>query len=393
MTISVGIRGCGVAGLSLARALLTHIPDARIHLFDRRERLPHPERTFCYFDDGTIDYGVPKSATWNSVSFASKNFRRTVECHEAPYSLVRGDDFFSTRLDELERRGVTFSWGCPSVKIGANCISVDSRHEEFDLVFDAAYSPSEHTAQLWQSFAGYWVESPSDIFDPTEALLMELGPSAKHSPVTFIYLLPLSNRHALIEHTSFSATPRPCDEHLSACERWIAHRGYRDLSILSREHGSIPMGLRSPLRQQSDNLNVGSIAGAIRASTGYAFTSIHHQVETVAAKVAQQKNNGICHQARQYHSFPAWIRWGDRLFLHALSNAPSKGGIMMEGLLRGAPDRALIKFLAGTASLSESLTVMRHVPPLSMLKALCLRENGALEGSACEHRQKQSEYR
>lgn len=390
MTISVGIRGCGVAGLSLARALINRIPDARIHLFDRREKLPHPARTFCYFDDGTVDYGVPKSATWSSVSFASETFRRSIECRETPYTLVRGDDFFSTRLNELERRGVIFSWGCPSVEICGNRIVVDSRETDFDLVVDAAFNSNEHTATLWQSFAGYWVESPSDLFNPTEAHLMELGPGASHSPVTFIYSLPLSPRHALIEHTSFSTTPRPLDEHLSACDRWISQRGYRGLTIQSREHGAIPMGLRVPSPQQPLSPHVGSIAGAIRASTGYAFTSIHHQVEAMAAEIARQSARGICRAAHRHTPFPAWIRWGDRLFLHALSNAPSKGALMMQGLLQGAPDRALIRFLAGTASLIESITVMRHAPPFTMLQALCFGEHGTHESSATERRERPS---
>jgi hypothetical protein len=42
----------------------------------------------------------------------------------------------------------------------------------------------------------------------------------------------------------------------------------------------------------------------------------------------------------------------------------------MTELLRNAPEGALIPFLAGTASLSEALQVMRKVPKWDMLKAL-----------------------
>ncbi len=47
--LTIGIRGAGLSGLSVARELITREPNAKITLFDTRPRLPHLSRTFCFF--------------------------------------------------------------------------------------------------------------------------------------------------------------------------------------------------------------------------------------------------------------------------------------------------------------------------------------------------------
>jgi hypothetical protein len=64
------------------------------------------------------------------------------------------------------------------------------------------------------------------------------------------------------------------------------------------------------------------------------------------------------------------MRMADRLFIKALANAPRKGQLIMNELLRTAPEGELLSFLAGTASLPEAVRVMKCVPKYTMLKAL-----------------------
>ena len=371
MAISVGIRGAGAAGLSLARALLYRIPSVNITIFDKRERLPHPKRTFCFFSDSRSSCYPLASHLWKAVSFSGIDFRRTIDCSATPYLLIEGDAFFSKVLQDLESQGVQFHWGCQQTEVQDHRILTNLAGQTFDFVIDAAFEPTSRRAILWQSFAGIWVEARHTVFNPDEAVLMDLGESSYSSPVSFVYLLPTSGNTALIEHTSFSRKPMSRDWHLAECRRWIASKGLSGISERDIENGAIPMGL-VPEVGVSGNLRVGSAGGAIRASTGFAFQAIQAQVDDIAVKIAGASNNEGSHQIQQPSVFPAWMRLCDSLFIQALSRAPENGGMIMGQLLRRAPARDLIAFLSGNASFLQALQVMITVPKVTMLKALCL---------------------
>ena len=370
MSLSIGIRGAGAAGLSLARALLNRLPSAEISIFDKRERLPHPKRTFCFFADSRSFCTLSTTHSWRKISFSGQGFQRTIECDATPYSFIPGDVFFSTALQDLESRGVQFHWGCTNPEILKRQIITPRTTQTFDFVIDAAFDPDSHRAILWQSFAGLWVKAQHDIFNPEEAVLMDLGASDYTSPVSFVYLLPTSANTALIEHTSFSRKPMPRQWHLDECRKWIARKGLLGISEYDTEHGAIPMGLASD-EITSANLRVGSIGGAIRAGTGFAFQAIQAQVEDMARRIESSSTSNKLQRVKQPVPFPAWSRLCDSLFLQALSRAPESGDMIMGQLLRRAPARDLIPFLSGKASFSQALHVMLKVPKITMLRALC----------------------
>ena len=370
MAFSVGIRGAGAAGLSVARDVLRRVPEAKVSIFDRRARLPHPQRTFCFFDYGGLPRGVSPDHVWQRVKFSGRDFSRVVECPEAPYSLLRGERFFAEVLAEVESRGAVLRWECHSVEVSTGSLVVDGEAREFDLVVDAAFDTERQQPTLWQSFAGVWIELDGDFFDPTEALLMDLGASSADSPVSFVYVLPTSSRAALVEHTTFSRERQPKQEHLERCFEWIARRRLPKFSVKEIEEGAIPMGLPE-FSAQHGRLSVGSSAGAIRASTGYAFQAIQAQAEWVAGVAEARFRAGSSHTLACPPAFPTWMRWADRLFLGTLARVPERGSLLMESLLRDAPEQELMAFLSGRASFSEALKVMWCVPKGPMLRTLC----------------------
>ena len=132
MVQSIGIRGAGVAGLSLAREILRLSTNCTVSLFDRRPRLPHPQRTFCFFASTKEALPVEPYKRWKNVRFRGQHFDRCIETASTPYALVRGEDFFDSTLEELEGRGACFSWECGHVDIEGNSIRTNSGVYEFD---------------------------------------------------------------------------------------------------------------------------------------------------------------------------------------------------------------------------------------------------------------------
>jgi lycopene beta-cyclase len=358
---TVGIRGAGLAGLSIARELIRLEPDISISVFDVRSRLPHPARTFCFFQkDGTFVPPCP-SVSWPSVIFRGQSFERRVDVSLTPYTMIHGNDFFECLLTELESSGVSFQWGCRDVDIDSRRIRVDGASLEFDCVIDAAFQFTTASSTLWQSFAGIRIRSSSPAFDPTTAILMDLRESSEAAPVSFLYILPTSPTTALVEHTTFSSSPLPKQYHLEQCSSWIRSNIGEQVENLELEHGTIPMGLRIPHAEGS--YVTGSNVGTVRPATGYAFlaTQVH------ARRLSEHILRGAPNPRRSY---PIWLTAGDTLFLQALRRAPLSGRSLMETLLSRAPSRALIAFLSGDLSFTEALSVWFSIPKIAMIRAL-----------------------
>ena len=359
---TVGIRGAGLSGLSMARALIKARPELSISVYDIRPRLPHPQRTFCFFNPREFNLDYLPRYEWPNIAFRNSAFSRTLDVSYNPYTLIRGDDFFDYTLRDLEHSGVIFHWDCQKVLIGSHWIETAETKTRFDLVIDAAFCPSEAKSSMWQSFAGMWVETEQPVFDPTVATLMDLQGSSVEAPVSFIYVLPTTAHSALIEHTTFSPMPLPERYHLEHCRDWLNSRMQPDFKIKNSEHGVIPMGLILD-KQSENNLIVGSNAGAVRPATGYAFAAtLRHTTELARSILDGRAASGYPH--------PRLIQFGDRLFLRALRRDPLNGGYILGRLLERSPERSLIAFLSGEPSWSEAISVWCSVPKLTMLRSL-----------------------
>ena len=367
--VSIGIRGAGAAGLHLAVALKERLPETRVAIFDTRPRLPHPERTFCFFRFRDSICPVKPTYTWPTVTFSSPLFRRNIRCDMSPYSLIEGERFFAHQLKAAEDLGVECHWECTEVSIEPQEIRTGEKTHRFDFAVDAAHDARTARSVLWQSFAGVWVESPAPIFDTTSATLMDLDVSACDAPVRFMYMLPTSPTTALIEHTIFHTTSMPKEWHLEACDSWITQQGLGPLNILTTEYGVIPMGLQHATSPRG-LLRVGTAAGSLRASTGYGFQTIMRDTELLAEQIADAVNNGSKNIASSPPGIPWWMRYSDRLFVQALAREGASGQALMDSLLHTAPEREIIRFLAGKATFFEAVRVMQCVPKYPMLKSL-----------------------
>jgi len=360
---TIGIRGAGLAGISVACELLKANPQLSISLFDKRPRLPHPQRTFCFFGPEAVHELPPlRSYSWKTVMFRGPTFERRIDVSASPYTMIRGHDFFEHTLEILELGGVSCRWGCERVEIKGNTLRVDGKDTTYDRVIDAAFDPAAAASMMWQSFAGVWVQTNTSSFDPTTATLMDLQESSTEAPVSFLYLLPTTPHTALIEHTTFSPTVLPKEYHTERCINWLNTNLAGRFELQDVERGAIPMGLK--LTTTSSELTLGTNAGAIRPATGYAFLASQAQARSVCDAVLK----GRTYTAKAH---PGWLDAGDRVFLRALLKSPRSGGVLLGELLERAPSEALIAFLAGRASPLQALSVWFSAPKIVMLKALC----------------------
>lgn len=229
-----------------------------------------------------------------------------------------------------------------------------------DLVVDSVFGPAVGRGEApSQRFVGWNVETPDDLWDVTEATLMDFVPSDRG--LEFFYTLPTGPRTALVEYTvvAGSAVDRSdIEERLSHYVGAVV--GNDEWRITRRESGEIPLFLdRVPGRsEQSPVLHLGVEAGAARPSTGYAFRSI---VETSRGIVEGLREgwNVTVPVAANLHGRP---RFFDRVFIELLRSEPKALPAALVALFKRNPSARVFRFLEGSSSFLDDLGIVRSLP-------------------------------
>ena len=148
-------------------------------------------------------------------------------------------------------------------------------------------APLAQATGLLQMFIGWEIETPRPVFDAGAAELM-IFDSGSSAWVGFSYILPYSPTRALIEYTRFAARASDAPQDGDVFAR-VAVRAGNHFALLRRESGTLCMRVEKPAAHNGTRiLHLGTLAGAARATTGYAFTAIQAQ----AAALTQQLQHG-----------------------------------------------------------------------------------------------------
>ena len=110
----------------------------------------------------------------------------------------------------------------------------------------------------------------------------------------FNYILPFSEKSALIESTYFSEQKENEMLDVEYINQYMSinHKN-KKYNIEKIEFGSIPMDTKIDNTSESYITKIGSYSGATRASTGYTFINIQRQTENIAKIIPNIKSSQI----------------------------------------------------------------------------------------------------
>jgi lycopene beta-cyclase len=181
--------------------------------------------------------------------------------------------------------------------------------------------------------------------------------------VAFDYILPLSPRRALVEHTVLTTRPHDPAWLDGACDASVSDLCGGEVRVLRRERGWLPMGLPRPDPGPGPVFRAGMPGGAVRPSSGYAF----RRIQTWAARCAE----ALIDRDRPLPGTldPPARSLMDRIFLRAFTSdvggAPDDFS-RMAGALDG---NGFARFMSDEASLGDWARVVASLPKIRYLKA------------------------
>jgi len=354
----VAMVGAGLAGLSLA-ARLTALPNPpRILMIDPRMTYDR-DRTWCSWSVQSHPFVECVSHRWPEWTVGSGKASIVRRCERFPYQRIPSDALYRKAKALLEQAPmVTWALGQSVVKLNETPGLVqidfsDGRSVKASQVYDSR-PPEIKTNDGWrQIFCGLELRCPGARWNPEKVVLMDFQ-QADENGVRFFYVLPLSSDIFLVEDTWLcpsGKSPHFSDtDILSYASEQI---GGSELEILHREKGTIPMFAMPKTTVGSRITAIGTRGGAVRSSSGYAFTGIQQEAETLAAAYPgpPKATTGAF-----------FLGAMDAIFLNTINKHPESVPDYMCRLFQNVKPERLIRFMESCPTLLDRLAVMKALP-------------------------------
>jgi lycopene beta-cyclase len=370
------IIGAGCAGLSLGVRLARMGKRAPKTLLLEQRKAYENDRTWCFWGQHGDPYSDLANHQWTQFIVQAEKRAISLDCAFAPYHILSSQTFYN---DALQSIGLN-----PLIELRMNSVLLKEPqfHQgwwEFETsagqmraksVVDTRPKAANDLqgTKLWQSFLGYEIECEEAIFDPKTATLMDFS-KANSEFVGFNYVLPQTEKRALIEFTVFAKRPYIQNELLSRLdESVIQYLGDKKFKILRQEFGLIPMGLatdptlKNIIEAHPTYVYVGLTAGAARPATGYAFQRIQEWAAQCANSLLK-KGLPITHVADSF-----LLRKMDDVFLNVIRNNPALGPELFLDLFAKVNSRKLVRFLSDRGHLLDYLAIVKALPAAPFLK-------------------------
>ncbi len=356
----VSVIGAGCAGLSLA-ARAADLPGHKLSLIISKQ----DDADDHIWGFWAMEWLQPATAAarkqWINWEIISDDQRVVHNSAQHPYCAIHRHRWLQDCQDKAEASGVEFRYDLFSHAPAEKTFS--------GQVLDSRPPPVPNDVML-QHFVGWEVTAAAGAFDPTTAILMDFRCDQTRG-MHFIYCLPFSDQEALIESTLFSPKLAPANFYEKAITDYLTSIcNLTAFKIIRRESGVIPLAVLDRHDPRLDG--IGANGGAIRPSSGYAFSFIHKQIHYAVSRAVADKPLvvGVPHSA-----FELWM---DRIFLSVLRHRPELAPDIFTAMAAALDGDEFACFLSGEAGVKTWIKVIMAMPKIPFLWGLMHPETKAV---------------
>ncbi|MDC3194953.1 lycopene cyclase family protein [Flavobacteriaceae bacterium] len=370
------ITGSGASGLMLAYRMAkdSFFDNASILIIDKEKKTSN-DRTWCFWenDKGEWDDLVHKS--WNKILFDSHSYKKSIPLQSYTYKMIRSAKFYEKLWNFIEsKNNISFiKANVTSILDTAEGALVETSTGRYRAVkllnsidLDQKYTRQEEYPVLLQHFTGWFIETKKNIFDDSVATFMDFTVDQKMN-TRFMYVLPVSANKALFEYTLFSKDVLTKEEYELELQKYLELNSISEYTIIEKEKGIIPMTSFKFWQDNSKNiLNIGTVGGWTKASTGYTFKNTSKKTIQLIAFLKTENNFTNFRKKTRF-----WFY--DLLMLDVLANHNHLGSNLFSKLFQRNSLKKVFRFLDEETIFIEDLRIMLSMPPLRFIKALFRR--------------------
>lgn len=370
MDANIIVVGGGCAGMQLINALLK-LPAEQtgdILLIESKRQTIH--KSWCFWTNKQSEYDFLIGKYWSELKFGTSGSDLSGEIAPYRYNYINSELFFEYHNQLIS--------GSPRVKVvyeevkmfksdyGLKQVYTQNNRYQAQHIYSSIidFSTIENNkVLLWQHFKGWFIKTDQAVFNSNQATIMDFN-IAQDQAAHFMYVLPFSETEALVEFTSFSASDCYSDHiYDSFLEKYITQKINCSYELIREERGKIPMtDFKFPACSKEGIIHIGSAAGAIKPSTGYAFNRISRHTEYLIQCFLKNNNNiNKLPESGRFHFY-------DTLLLQIIQDQPEKVSFIMEQLFLNNSFQKILSFLDENTSFLQEISLFSTLPKRLFLK-------------------------
>ena len=374
------ILGGGASGLQLAYRLSKHpaFANTSILILESNNHKGN-DRTWCYWETGDGEWDDLLQNQWNKVQFKSTSVDKTIDLGNTSYKMLRSKPFYDRLHQSLaQHKSIRIEYAhCTGfVDEGTHVtVNTDKKTYRCSTLFNSIFDWNVLRKQsrypvLQQHFLGWYIKTPVPKFDVQTAIFMDFTVPQKQN-TRFMYVLPFTDRDALIEYTLFSKELLDKSEYEDAIRNYLHDKNITDYQLIEVEQGSIPMCSYPFWENNTKNVHwIGSAGGWTKASTGFTFKNINRKTIALANHIAAKKPLNRFTRKNRF-----W--WYDLLFLDILAKYNHMGANLFSAMFQSNSPKRIFRFLDEQSHFIQELMIMRSFPTLLFVKQFFRRLFGA----------------
>jgi lycopene beta-cyclase len=213
---------------------------------------------------------------------------------------------------------------------------------------------------------GWVIETNLPIFEKDKPTLFDFRVNQKNE-CRFVYVLPFSEKKALVEYTIFSDNLLEKLEYESELFNYLkVHLGLNSeqFTINETEFGIIPMS-DEPMHISDENgiIKIGTAGGFVKPSTGYSFQRTQNYCKQL---VKALEFNSLSKHILQKS---IWKMYLDSVLLNVMKYKRIPQSEIFTSLFRKNSPDSIFKFLSEESNLFEDMKLMNSVPKLPFIKS------------------------
>tara|TARA_X000000950_G_scaffold285075_1_gene389851 strand:+ start:303 stop:1433 length:1131 start_codon:yes stop_codon:yes gene_type:complete len=265
------IIGAGLSGISLAIELSLRT-DKTILILEKKDRLKK-DKNWCFWSKPKNYFSDIVENRWDKIVIRAKGRKLVKEHSQHSYLRISSKKFYDEGLkiiNKTKASKILFGQEIKKIKEFRDYIQVTTKKNTFygKTLFNSM--PKEISEKkLKQHFFGIEVTSEKPVFNRKEIILMDF--QGKKDLVHFFYLLPYTNKNALIETTYFSNSIFGILHYKNDIRAYLKNNFPNErFRVDFCEKGILPMYKTESISTKR-NIQIGTSNNWLKISTGYGF--------------------------------------------------------------------------------------------------------------------------
>jgi lycopene beta-cyclase len=367
------ITGSGAAGLSLLLHMqqFTFFNSKKILVIDNNNKNQN-DRTWCFWEKNESILEAIVYKKWEQLQVNTASSKTIKPIAPYTYKMIRAIDFYNHAKKTIaSNKNIVFlNATVSSVTNKGNGVVVVANNETFyanfafnSIIFQQPNVSSKQNLLL-QHFKGFVITTTNNSFNPSIATFMDFNVSQKHG-TTFVYVLPFNQNTALVEYTLFTKNKLTDVQYNEGLNDYINNNlGITNFTIDDEETGVIPMTDAKFEKANVNIINIGTVSGATRASTGYTFQFIQKQCNAICKQLIQNQ-----HPATYKSVISNKAKFYDKILLEVLAKNKVQGSKVFGNIFQQCTFQQLFAFLDDESSFANDLNIILSQPKLPFIKA------------------------